>query len=109
MFVPIVRFCLLAGCVSTACNVIPDVLRGRNFINHIHLSMPFFGPRPAPFIEHNNINLSPKPLLIPPVLKEILLLLWHFPLLAEEHMWVSSESILWLLIFLDGFNQSSPE
>lgn len=39
IFVSIVLFCLLVGCESTACNNIPDVLRGRNFITHILLSM----------------------------------------------------------------------
>ena len=38
IFVPIVLDCLLAGCVSTARNIIPDVLRGRNFSAHTRSS-----------------------------------------------------------------------
>lgn len=67
----------------------------RDFIDHIHLSMLFSEQQPAPFIGHNNLNLPPKVPPVPSVLRETPPLLWHFPLLAEEHHEASSHFFRW--------------
>lgn len=87
IFVPIVLNCLLAGRISTVQNATPDVLCGRNFRTHIRWSM-LSGIAPSSFTGHGNVNLSPKPLPMPSVPKESLLVLWHFSLLAKEHTWI---------------------